>query len=174
MLEIFLGLNTLAFNPLKTSSEYIYTQAGVYGRCMLKENQMLMLCHFVPQVMSVVRHALQPTISDITAEWILPPGMELIQTPSAHHHHPISRGEPIVIYALLCDTARLQSTLASVLLRGDSIKRTNPFVDPCLSRGSSTEKTEESSMGTNASHANTGSPLKVAKPNIDRGRSTDP
>ena len=121
--------------------------------------------------MSVVRHALQPTISDITAEWILPPGMELIQTPSPHRHHPISRGEPIVIYALLCDTARLQSTLASVLLRGDSIKRTNPFADPCLSRDSSSEKTEESSMGTGVSNTNTGSPLKIARPNKDRGKS---
>ncbi|XP_063965251.1 uncharacterized protein LOC135156604 [Lytechinus pictus] len=115
--------------------------------------------------MSVVRHALQPTISDITAEWILPAGMELIQTPLNHHHAPISRGEPIVIYALLCDTARLQSTLASVLLRGDSMKRANPFLNQCLSRGSSSERTEESgSAGTNA----TGSPLKTARMNKDR------
>ncbi|XP_030843369.1 von Willebrand factor A domain-containing protein 5B1 [Strongylocentrotus purpuratus] len=117
------------------------------------------------KVMTVVRHALQPTISDITAEWILPAGMELIQAPINHHHAPISRGEPIVIYALLCDTARLQSTLASVLLRGDSIKRTNPFLDHTLSRGSSSERTEESvSAGTN----NTGSPLKTARQNRDR------
>ncbi|XP_071500088.1 von Willebrand factor A domain-containing protein 5B1-like [Diadema antillarum] len=119
------------------------------------------------KVMTVVRQALQPTISDITAEWILPAGMELLQTPP--HHPPISRGEPIVIYALLCDTARLQSTLASVLLRGDSIKRTNPFLDHCLSRGSSSERTEESSAGTNtSSHPNSGSPLKTARQNKDR------
>ena len=50
------------------------------------------------------------------------------------------QGEPLVVYGLLCDTVRMHSTLASVLLK---TARRNPFTEKALSRGSSNEKAEE-------------------------------
>ena len=91
-----------------------------------------------PQVMNTLKFALQPCISDIRLEWSLPYGVEVLQTPSVHP--PIFQGEPLVVYGLLCDTVRMQSTLASVLLKG---ARRNPFTERALSRGSSNEKAEE-------------------------------
>ena len=101
------------------------------------------------QVMNTLKTSLQPVISDISLDWTLPGGVEVLQTPA--NPPPIKPGEPLVIYGLLCDTVRMHSTLASVLQKGE---RRNPFGSN-LSRNSSsdqmTDKMEPSETGDGTS-----------------------
>ncbi|KAJ8021320.1 von Willebrand factor A domain-containing protein 5B1 [Holothuria leucospilota] len=114
------------------------------------------------KVMKVLSQAVQPAISDIQLEWSMPPGFELIQTPS--QHAPIFRGEPIVVYAVLFDKARMESTLANVLSKTN---HRSQLIDQCLSRESSTERIEGADYGSSLLMA--GSPYRVRRrQDIDR------
>ncbi|XP_038076087.1 von Willebrand factor A domain-containing protein 5B1-like [Patiria miniata] len=104
------------------------------------------------KVLSTLKHALQPCISDIRLDWKLPYGVEVLQSPTVHP--PIFQGEPLVVYGLLCDTVRMHSTLASVLLK---TARKNPFVEKALSRGSSNEKAEEDASSPTRPKSTSGS-----------------
>ena len=123
--------------------------------------------------MNTLKSALQPVISDISLDWSLPGGVEVLQTPA--NPPPIKPGEPLVIYGLMCDTVRMHSTLASVLQKGE---RRNPFgASQNLSRNSSsdrmTEKMEGDEVGDGSSNPTpqARSPIPSPKPtNInDRG-----
>ncbi|XP_033642067.1 von Willebrand factor A domain-containing protein 5B1-like [Asterias rubens] len=110
------------------------------------------------KVLNTLKFALQPCISDIRLEWCLPFGVEVLQTPSVHP--PMFQGEPLVVYGLLCDTVRMHSTLASVLLK---TARRNPFTEKALSRGSSNEKAEEDA----SSPTRPKSPVKINSQDTD-------
>lgn len=111
---------------------------------------------YFSQVMKVLSQAVQPAISDIQLEWSMPPGFELIQTPS--QHAPIFRGEPIVVYAVLFDKARMESTLANVLSKTN---HRSQLIDVCLSRESSSERIEGADYGSSLLMA--GSPYRVRR-----------
>ncbi|XP_072036602.1 von Willebrand factor A domain-containing protein 5B1-like isoform X2 [Amphiura filiformis] len=114
------------------------------------------------KVMNTLKASLQPVISDISLDWTLPGGVEVLQTPA--QPAPIIPGEPLVIYGLLCDTVRMHNTLASVLQKGE---RRNPFGQD-LSRGSSTDRltdrVDDDGNGNSNPASRSRSPIPSPKP----------
>ena len=103
--------------------------------------------------MNTLKTALQPVISDISLDWALPGGVEILQTPA--NPAPIFPGEPLVIYGLLCDTVRMHNTLASVLQKGGGcggVERRNPFFSQTLSPASSVDRLEDDGDVTKEGH----------------------
>lgn len=69
------------------------------------------------KVMSVMKCAMQPCVTDVTLQWQLPKGVEIINLP--REPPAIFKGEKLVLYAIIKGkTKKLEDRISSLIIRG--------------------------------------------------------